>query len=183
MKVVSMTPIHVDLYGWWFVAIVGVLLPIAAIRSARRFRAIPDPPHQTIPQRLRSVIVLTALAAMAIFVARHNRIDLFQPAEVTGGTIMLSLAVLIVILALAELLLRARSPEERKALWARQILPRNNAERAVWVVTSSVAGIAEEIVFRGLFFILVAALTESYAIGALASAVVFALATPPAKEQ
>lgn len=176
MKVVVATPINIDLYAWWFMAVVGILLPVAAIRSARRFDAVSDPAHQTIPQRLKSVMVLVVLAAMALFVAWHATIDLFQQVEITGSLIVRSVVVLFGVLVLAELLLRARSPAGRKALWVRQILPRSNAERAVWVLTSSIAGIAEEIVFRGLFFILVSAVTNSYATAAVTSAIVFAIA-------
>ena len=166
--------VRIDPLGWLFVLVVGALIPIAALRSARR--APLSETHQKITQRLRTVVVLVLLACVALFVAYRDNISLFQGFTWTTSLIALSAAILVGVVALAEALLMVRSPEERRKLWVRQIIPRNNAERAVWVVSSIAAGATEEIIFRGVFFALVAAITRSIAAGAVISAIVFALA-------
>jgi membrane protease YdiL (CAAX protease family) len=165
--------IAVDLIGWLFVAVIGVLVPVAAVRSARRDSRTAS--HQTITQRLRNVVFLIVLACIALFVAWRENIALFPAVRWTPALAGLSVAILVGVLALAEALLRTRSVEERKKLWVRQIIPRNSAERALWVVSSITAGATEEIIFRGVFFVLVAAITGSI-MAAVISATVFALA-------
>jgi membrane protease YdiL (CAAX protease family) len=152
-----------------------VLIPIAVVRSARRTPA-PTESHQRITQRLRNVVFLIVIAVIALAVAWRDNISLFPPIRVTATLVALSVAILIGVLALAEALLIARSPEERRNLWVRQIIPRNNAERVVWIISSAAAGVTEEIIFRGVLFALLVALTSSVAAGALISAVVFAVA-------
>lgn len=164
-----------DLFGLWFVFVMVVLIPIAVIRSSRRARPAEES-HQRITQRLRNVVLLVVMAVIALAVAWRDKISLFPPIRPTGTLIALSLAILLGVLALAEALLMARSPEERRKLWVRQIIPRNNAERVVWVVSSTAAGVTEEIIFRGVLFALLVALTSSIAAAALVSAVVFAIA-------
>ncbi len=166
--------VQIDPIGWWFVIVVGVLLPIAAVRSARRAPLVET--RQKITQRLRTVVVLVLLACAALFVAYRDNLSLFPRFTWTASLIALSAATLVGLVALAEALLRVRSPEERRKLWVRQIIPSDNAERAVWVASSITAGATEEIIFRGVFFSLVAAMAGSIAAGAVISAIVFALA-------
>jgi len=166
---------NVDLFGLWFVFIMVVLIPIAVIRSSRRARPAEES-HQRITQRLRNVVFLVVMAVIALGVAWRDNISLFPPMQLTGTLVALSLAILLGVLALAEALLMARSPAERRELWVRQIIPRNNAERLVWVISSTAAGVTEEIIFRGVLFALLVALTSSISFAALVSAVVFAIA-------
>ena len=165
----------VDAFGLWFVFVMCVLIPIAVIRSARR-PVQSEESHQRITQRLRNVVFLVVIAVIALVVAWRDNISLFPPIQVNGWVVGLSAAILFGVLALAEALLMARSPEERRKLWVRQIIPRNNIERGVWIISSTVAGVTEEIIFRGVLFALLVALTSSVAAGALISAVIFAVA-------
>jgi membrane protease YdiL (CAAX protease family) len=168
--------VQVDLIGWWFLTVIGVMVPIAAIRSASRTRDVDIQSSHRISQRLRNVVVLSVLAIAALYVAHRDHIDLFEPVRIMTRLVVVSLGILAGTLILAELLLIARSPEERKKLWVRQIIPRNNAERLVWVISSCAAGATEEIIFRGVFFALLVAVTESITIASLLSAIVFAIA-------
>ena len=175
MSDLDVSNVHVDPLGWLFVFVIGVLMPAAVISSARR----PKPAvkgHQKITKRLRSVVILVSLAAAALVVARRDNIMLFSAFEWTPRLIVLSTGVLVGVVALAEGLLIVRSPEQRRELWARQIIPDNNSERVVWLVSATVAGATEEIIFRGVFFALLAAISGSVAAAAGVSAIVFALA-------
>ena len=176
MSFLDPSAVTIDPIGWWFLAIIGLLLPVAAIRSAGRATQTDNAGEHRISQRLRSVVVLVVLAAAALSVAWRDGIELFPPVRITLSLILVSLGILAAILMLAELLLVAQSPEERRKLWVRQIIPRSNAERIVWTISSCVAGATEEIIFRGVFFALLVAVTRSIAVASLVSAVVFALA-------
>ena len=166
---------RVDPFGLWFVFVMCVLIPVAVLRSTRR-QVPTEESHQRITQRLRNVVFLVVMAIVALIVARRDHIALFPPIQITGTLIGLSAAILVGVVALAEALLMARSPEERRKLWVRQIIPQNNAERGVWLISSTVAGVTEEIIFRGVLFALLVALTSSVAAAAIISATVFAVA-------
>lgn len=116
------------------------------------------------------------LFAIALAVAWRESISLFPGIAVTLRLVGLCAVVLLGTLSVAEVLLASRSPEEQKRLWVRQIIPRTPTERAVWILSSTVAGITEETIFRGVFYTLVASLSGSIVIGAVASAAVFAIA-------
>ena len=167
--------IRVDPLGWFFVFVIGLLVPAAAARSARRSQPATGSDGK-IKNRLRNVLILIGLGAVALFVARRDSVALFAPFQWTPGLITLSIVTLAGVVALAEALLMVRSLEERRKLWVRQTIPRDNAGRGVWLVSSITAGATEEIIFRGVFFALLAAITGRIAAGALISAIVFALA-------
>jgi membrane protease YdiL (CAAX protease family) len=166
--------IHVDAAGWSFIFVVGVLLPLAAMLSARRARAAPSDSKLT--KRLRTVVVLLALALVAFFVARRDGVSLFPPIQWTLSLAAVSLLVLVGVIALAEGLLRAQTEQRRKELLARQTIPRGSAGRGVWLASVVIAGATEELIFRGVLFALLAAITGSIAAGAMLSAIAFALA-------
>ena len=176
MSFLDPSAVRVDSSGWWFLSVVGIILPIAAIRGAHRVRDKEIEAHQRISQRLRNVVVLMVLAIAALYVAQRDNIDLFEPVRITTSLVLVSLGILAGTLILAELLLMARSPDERRKLWVRQIIPRNNAERFVWIISSCTAGATEEIIFRGVLFALLASVTRSIATASIVSAMVFALA-------
>lgn len=165
---------QVDAFGIWFLVLMLVTLPVAVIRAARRQKPA-QVSGQRMSQRLNNVAALIILAFFAVGVAWRDHIELFPPVQVTGKLVALSVAILIGTLGLAEALLQARSPEERKELWVRQIIPQNNAERLVWLISSTVAGVTEEIIFRGVLYALLAAVTSSASIAALISALIFAI--------
>lgn len=165
---------RVDIWGMWFVFMIGVMMPFSVIRSVRR--PPPTVERQRISQRLKNVAYLLVLFAIAMAVAARDAISLFPRIAVTPRLVGLCAIVLVGTLSVAELLLTSRSPEERKRLWVRQIIPRTPMERAVWILSSAVAGITEETIFRGVFYVLVASLTGSIIAGAVISAFVFAIA-------
>lgn len=165
---------RLDASGLAFVLIVCILLPLAAIRSARR--APSEVVDIRMSRRLRTVVILIGLAAIALVVADRNDITLFPPHRHAASHVTLGAAVLLVILALTELQLRSSTIEERRRLWARQLVPKNSAGRIVWVTSATLAGATEEIIFRGVLFALLVALAGSVAVAAAISAGAFALA-------
>ena len=165
---------RLDVSGLAFAFIVCILLPLAAIRSARRTPS--EVVNARMSQRLRTVVILVALAAIAMVVADRNDITLFPPHRHAASHVTLGAAVLLVILALAELQLRSSTIEERRRLWARQLIPKTSAGRIVWMMSAILAGATEEIIFRGVLFALLVALTGNVTLAAALSAGAFALA-------
>jgi membrane protease YdiL (CAAX protease family) len=165
---------RLDASGLAFAVIVCVLLPLAAIRSARR--ALAEAREVRMSQRLRTVAVLIGLAAVAMLVADRNDIPLFPPHRHATSHVTLGAAVLLVILALTELQLRSSTAEERRKLWTRQVIPRDAGGRIIWTISSILAGATEEIIFRGVVFALLVALTGNVTVSAAISAAAFALA-------
>jgi membrane protease YdiL (CAAX protease family) len=166
---------RLDASGLAFAFIVCVLLPLAAIMKARRPSTEAQIPAG-MSQRLRTVAVLIALAAIAMVVADRNDIPLFPPHQHATSHITLGTLVLVVILALTELQLRSVTLEERRKLWARQLIPADAAGRTVWLVSAVLAGATEEIIFRGVLFALLVALTGNVTVSAGVGAAAFALA-------
>jgi membrane protease YdiL (CAAX protease family) len=70
---------------------------------------------------------------------------------------------------------RVRSAEERRTMWVRHLLPSSRVQWALWLVVSLAAGISEETTYRGVLVVLLGSFTASMVIGALLSAVVFAV--------
>jgi membrane protease YdiL (CAAX protease family) len=168
------TNVRVDLFGWVFILVVAVVLPGAAIRSARRAQGITAAPKAT--NQLRTVGVLIALALAALFVARRDGISLVAPTTWTPRLIVISVTVLLGVTALGEALLRVQSANARSELWKRQVIPTANSERALWMISVVLAGVTEEVIFRGVLFALLAAITGSVIAAAVTSAIAFALA-------
>jgi len=170
----DLSSVNLDLLGYWYVALVGIFVPIAAVIQART--TPPTRSRQKVKQRLKNSLMTIAFTFLALYVAREEWISVYRRPALNITNVLASLGTLVAALVIAELLLTTRTPEQRRRLWVNQIIPRNREERAVWIFSSTVAGVCEEIVYRGVLFILIAAITGSVVVGALASAVSFALA-------
>jgi membrane protease YdiL (CAAX protease family) len=158
----------------WFAGLAGVFIPFTAVVQARSKKGRRS--RQKIRQRLKHMLMFIGFAALAYYVAGQQGISLFSRPAMSTPVAAASLGSLIAALVLAELLLTTRTEEEKRKLWVNQIIPRTPIERVVWVLSSVVAGVTEEIVFRGVLFVLITAMSGSMIIGALASAVSFAVA-------
>lgn len=165
---------RLDASGLAFAFVVCILLPLAAIRSARR--APSEVIDVRMSRRLRTIVILVALGAIAMVVADRNDITLFPRHQHDTSHVTLGAGVLLAILALTELQLRSSTIEERRRLWARQLIPESAGARFVWLVSSVLAGATEEIIFRGVLFALLVALTGNVTIAAAVSAAAFTLA-------
>ena len=169
----DLSSVNLDLLGYWYAALVGVFVPIAAVIQART--TPPTRSRQKVKHRLKSSFITIGFTLLALYVARGEWINVYRRPALNVTNILASLGTLVAALVIAEVMLTTRTPEQIRRLWVNQILPRNREQRIVWVFTSIVAGVCEEIVFRGVLFILIAAITNSVVIGALASAVSFAI--------
>ncbi|MGH7486692.1 MAG: CPBP family intramembrane glutamic endopeptidase [Thermoanaerobaculia bacterium] len=143
----ALVPDSVNPFGITLLVFAGVLLPTLIVRSSRRIGSGPLP----IP-RVRffkqTIIFQIVLAAIAVLIAWTNGI-LAMPLP-QRPLISWSLAALMYVLML--LLLKLRWPGRCAASKQRlfDILPHNGSEFVWYVFVCVVAGIAEEIIYRGV---------------------------------
>ena len=71
------------------------------------------------------------------------------------------------------------TPDERRGLWVRHLLPRTSAQWALWLAVSLAAGIAEETAYRGVLVVLLASVTASFVAAVILSAAAFAIVHYP----
>jgi membrane protease YdiL (CAAX protease family) len=153
--------------------LLGIWVPMIAIRSSRHLAAgMPMPPRRTL--FTRTIFLLAILAFAACVVAYTNEMDLFPRFVLRPVDAGITLAVLAGLGIALPWNWRASSPERRARLGT--LVPRNRGDAGLWVATSFVAGIGEEIIYRGVLFTLVWRLTNNAWIAALASAASFAAA-------
>jgi CAAX protease family protein len=161
--------------GWSHVIVFGVALPGLVIRNARRIagRTLPLP-ARLVHFRSTSATLLAFLAA-SLLVARVQRLRLFPAAVPHLGRGLIAGAAMY---GVAVLFMR---PQWRKAVLRRVravhlFMPENATERAWWLLVSALAGVGEEITWRGVQTALLVPVSRSYWTAALLSAVSFGAA-------
>ena len=164
---------RVDTAGLVFLLLIGIWVPMIAIRSGRILSAgMPMPPRRAL--FTRTIFLLAILTVAAGVVAYTNGIVLFPPFKLRPVDAGITLAVVAALCAALPYNWRASTPERRARLGT--LVPRNRSDAGLWIATSLAAGIGEEIVYRGVLFTLLWRLTENPWIAALASATAFAVA-------
>lgn len=132
--------------GAVFVAVVCVAMPVLAIRAARGLARSPCKPSVQ-DVLLSTLITHGVVGVLALFAARSSGISLFPPPSFTSvdlfaGILFLALAMLANIWHW-----RATSEAGRAELsWLR---PRTPGDFAAWAGVSLLAGVMEEIIYRG----------------------------------
>jgi membrane protease YdiL (CAAX protease family) len=112
---------------------------------------------------------MTLLAAL--LAATYDWIELFPSPDFGALDILLFVAALTAFLATLPPRWRWKTAEEKqRMLW---ILPRTNADLSWWAVVSLVAGIVEEIVYRGVMVALLQRILGSWALAVIACVAVF----------
>jgi membrane protease YdiL (CAAX protease family) len=158
-------------WGWAHLLGFGVLLPYAAYRSAARLEHGPLPPRA---RHFQVVLVQQAVfAAVSLAVARVEGIALFPEPAIPSMALALGLVGLLGSLALMHRVWR-RTVEQRARL-AYFFMPRTAAEKRLWAGLALVAGIGEELTYRGVMYTLLLRLTGAPAGAALVSAAIFGI--------
>ena len=105
--------------------------------------------------------------------------DLWSWTGLRPVNVGIAIGALTLLLVLGALSWQLRTPEERRTLWMRHLLPRTSAQWALWLVLSLAAGVAEETAYRGVLVVLLASVTASFVTAVLLSAAAFALVHYP----
>jgi membrane protease YdiL (CAAX protease family) len=150
----------------------GVILPLAVFRMHRRMvkgaKGVPDP-----KTHFRGATVeLAALMTLSLLVARATRIDVlaFDRTKLLPG---LAAGAAMYVVAVLWMRPKWRRAVEKRAPIVRLFMPRNAGERAWWIAVSVLAGIGEEITWRGVQTQLLVPIVGAYAVAALLSAISF----------
>ncbi len=165
---------HVNPAGWSHLAYFGVIIPLFAVLQWRKLRGATGP----LPNRLRhfqtTAFVLIVFTGMSLVVARVQWIFLFPwslpPIEAIAAGVVLYAA------AVAYMRPNWRRVVQRQSRIVHLFMPTSAAERAWWFTVSLLAGVGEEITWRGVQAALVGALVGNFWIAALVCSISFGLA-------
>lgn len=163
-------PAGLGIAGVVHLVVFGVVLPLGAWYSQRRLAREPLPPR--VPYFVSVIVQQVAFAAIALGIAGVLDLDLFPPYRLTARD-----GALAVVLLTASI--GALGPTWRRLVLRRErfvalVAPRTATERALWVGVACSAGVGEEIVYRGVFFAILAPLI-GVPVAVVVSALAFAL--------
>lgn len=163
------------LIGWYHLATFCVLVPVMAWLSRRRSLQA-DAPRPPLAAFLRSTsIMLILFAAFSLLTAWRQDLQILSPA-IERPWISIPLAAGMYALAVRLMRPAWRRAVERRQPHLRYFMPRTREERGWWIAVSSLAGISEEITWRGVQPPLLAYLAGSPMAGVLLSAIAFGAA-------
>jgi len=162
---------HVGVAGYYHLALFGVVLPLLIVKSARKLLTRDYPPRR---KHFIAVILQQFLfAALSIWVARVEYIDLWaRPKDWMKASLISAGALVVMVAFMAPRWRRAVEKRQRKAYY---LMPRTPDEKALWAIVSLLAGVGEEIIYRGVMFTLLWILLGSPLAAALIVSVVFAI--------
>lgn len=165
---------ELNLAGWFHLTYFGVVIPAAAARGRKKLIGNDQP----LPNRLRyfqvTTLTLGVFAGLSLLVARVQWIHLFPRTLPPWSALAAGVGLYAAVVALMRP--RWRRAVERRTRVVHLFMPANAAERAWWIAVSVLAGISEEITWRGVQAALLGALTGSFWIAALLSTISFGLA-------
>jgi membrane protease YdiL (CAAX protease family) len=163
-----------NLAGWFHLGYFGVLLPFLAVyQRKKRF-----PTDQPLPNRLRyfqtTAFELAIFTMISLLVARVQDIPLFPRSLPTVRAIIAGVA--LYTMDVAFMRPRWRRAVESNTRAAQLFMPANARERAWWIAVSIMAGVGEEITWRGVLAALFIVVTGKFWIAALLCSIAFAVA-------
>jgi membrane protease YdiL (CAAX protease family) len=133
----------------FFILYLFVVLPVLALRGVRRIRKHATPVTITPRSKLATLFVHGMMLLLALLLARQDGIVLrFQPTDAAQATM---LSALFLLLAAGWLAYRwKRAAPTDSVIPPEQLAPHGGTRWMLWIMTSCSAGIAEEIVYRGV---------------------------------
>ena len=169
---------HVGIPGWYHILVMGVLIPLVVVRNYRRMVG----KSLALPNRMRhfrtTAIMLVLLTSLSVLVARAEWIDLyrFDSAKLPQG---LAAGAVMYVVAVVAMRPRWRRAVERRSRIVHLFMPDTAKERAWWFLVSTLAGVGEEITWRGVQTALLAYITGSFVAGAMLCAASCKAMSPP----
>ena len=168
---------EINLAGSLHLAFFGLLIPFAVVRGRMKLRQAKGP----LPNRLRhfksTALTLVAFALLSLMVAHAEWIELFPRTRPPLLAILAGAVKLVAAVAIMRPRWR-RAVEHRTSIGARVlhlVMPANAVERAWWIVVAMLAGISEEITWRGVQTALLINLTGHLSIAAIVCSISFGL--------
>lgn len=165
---------EINLAGWIHLFYFGLLIPGMAIIQGRKFRKAEKP----LPNRLRhfqkTALTVVMFGLISLLVARAEWIELFPRAIPSWRA--LAAGVLMYAVAVAFMRPRWRAAVKRRTRVVYLFMPANSTERAWWIAVAVLAGIGEEITWRGVQGGLAVNLAGSFWLAALVCSISFGVA-------
>jgi len=164
-----------NLAGIYHLLVFAVLVPFLAIRGRQKLSKADAPPINRLKHFKATSVMLMLFGALSLLTARSQHLSLFH-AELTP--LLVGLPVAFAFYAIAVITAR---PRWRKAVLSGKrlvqlFMPETATERNWWLLVSVLAGVSEEITWRGVQASLVAQLVGSPWLGVVLCAVMFAAA-------
>jgi membrane protease YdiL (CAAX protease family) len=157
--------------GYCHLILFGLVLPWAAFRSAAKLSSFPYPPRRKF--YFGVLLQHFFFIAATVAVAWLEKIPLLelprQPVE------SIAIVAIVFVAAVALMLPRWRREVEKGEPKVYLFMPGDAAEKSLWVLISAAAGFGEEIIYRGVMWVLWARLTGSLWIAALITSIIFAV--------
>jgi len=161
--------------GWYHLVVFGAVIPYLAFRSSRHLANPNLPPLDRMRHFRTTAAMLLLFAAFSLMTAWRLGLNLFPPlTRETALAIPVALALLVVSVV-------AMRPMWRRAVIKRKrvvhlFMPANATERAWWIAVALLAGISEEITWRGVQIALLVPLVKSAFVAMLVTSILFGLA-------
>lgn len=166
--------LRINAAGWTHLLLFGIILPVAVALQRQKAMPATGPLPDRKKHFQRTTFELAWLAGVSLLVARVEWMHLF-PAELpTFGALLAGCAVLGAMVTYMRP--RWRAAVLRKARVVHLFMPSNITERTWWITVSVLAGVGEEITWRGVQWALLANLTGSYLVAAVLSSIMFGAA-------
>jgi membrane protease YdiL (CAAX protease family) len=166
---------EIGIAGALFLVLFGVVLPFKVIQAGRR-QAVAG--ATTPPPRSRYFVAVlinqAVFLVLALLAARVERVDIFATGSITPSSILLAACLLAAAVASVPIRWRFTPDGERRRLLAAR--PAQPSDLGPWFLVSASAGFVEEIVYRGVMFVLLYRLTGSWGVSAALCIVAFVLA-------
>lgn len=163
---------HIEV-TWIFLLGVLVLMPAGGLFSYRYLMSgRPMPPKGR--QFASMILTQFALLAIALATAKANYLQVVPPLPPLLWQIGLGIVVLLLMLVAAAKGWKKSSAAQKAVL--RHFLPERGSQLPAWILISLMAGVAEEIAYRGVLYQLLNAYWQAWWAALVVSGVVFALA-------
>ncbi|HEY7474137.1 MAG TPA: CPBP family intramembrane glutamic endopeptidase [Vicinamibacterales bacterium] len=165
----------ITLLGWFHVILFGVVIPLLALRGRQKLAQPNAPPINRLAHFRVTSGMLGVFASLSLLTAVDHELWLFP---MDRPRLLLSLPVGIAFCWLAVTLMRPRWRRvvaERKPI-VQLFMPATAVERNWWLLVSVMAGVSEEITWRGVQSTLLAAVVGSAWLAVVLSALMFGAA-------
>ena len=161
-----------SLLAVYYVALIGVSIPILSIRSYYKLKAgFPFPPK--IKLHRQTLIMHGIFLVLAMLTAQRLRLLLFPSIFPERKDFAIGAATLLLMAGAMYPLWKSNAINKREKVYRR--LPQSYSEMGWWTAVSLSAGFVEEIAYRGVLFRILLYWFENWWVAAVLCAIAFAL--------
>lgn len=161
--------------GYYHLIVFALVVPFLAIRSHSKLAKAAAARIDRLKHFQSTAIMLVLFGALSVLTARDLHITLF-PADLMPTLVALPAGVAMYVVAVTLMRPRWRKAVLKRARIVHLFMPQSAAERRWWLAVSVLAGVSEEITWRGVQTVLLAAIVAPPFVAMLICAVLFGVA-------